>query len=424
MKTTFFRFIALASAVVLPLSCSPDFADVNPDTFDATKDSGEADFSVYVAIGNSLTAGIQSSGQGAAGWRSAFQAVSYPNLIAQQLGKGDSFTQPLLDGDGPSGWVDFNDPPFDSLGNPRLITRNSNLDATPSGPAPYHNMGVPGALLIEAPTVTSSANSLSSNTAFDIVLQGQTWAERANALGATFISFWLGNNEVLGAATQGSGTALATADQFGAAFSAMMTALTAGGADMVVANVPDVTTIPFVTTIALSTVDNLQELNAALPDAPTEFAETDIAYVLLSAQAAFEAGYGIPTVSGGLGPLPGTFTLTQSEVTSLRNTVNAYNAKISEIASAMDIPIMNANQLLKDIAAVSGPTGTGYHIGGGIRVKADFISGGIFSLDGVHTNTLGYAVIANEFIKTINAHYGSSIPLLDVTNYMGGVVLP
>ncbi len=420
MNRFMFRIMAIVIAVIMPLACSPDYADVKGDTFDPEKGSGTADFSVYVAIGNSLTAGIQSSGAGGvAGWRQTFQEVSYPNLIAQQLGHGANFTQPLLGGDGPTGWVDFDAIPFDTLGNPRFVVRNTNLDNTPSGPAPYHNMGVPGALLIESPTVTSSATSLTGNTAFDIVLQGQTWLARAGALNPTFVTFWLGNNEVLGAATQGSGTAVATPAQFGGAFRAMIGGLSGlpSSPDIAVGNIPDVTSIPFVTTIKMSDVDSLHKLNPALPAIPTLFAESNISYILLSAQTGFGLGFG-RTIAGGLGPLPGSFTLTQSEVTSLRATTAQYNDSIAAIAATYGAAVFDANGLLRDIAAVSGATGSGYNIGGGINVKSDFISGGIFSLDGVHPNTLGYAVVANGFIKTINAHFGSSIPLLDLASYI------
>ena len=43
--------------------------------------------------------------------------------------------------------------------------------------------------------------------------------------------------------------------------------------------------------------------------------------------------------------------------------------------------------------------------------------GGMFSLDGVHVNTVGYAIMANEMIETINGYYGSNIPLLNMAEY-------
>jgi hypothetical protein len=244
---------------------------------------------------------------------------------------------------------------------------------------------------------------------------------QAAALNPTFISFWLGNNEVLGAATKGSGTAIATPAQFGAAYRYMLGSLKALSTtpDMVTANIPNVTSIPFVTELKLAAYDSLHKLNSALPHEPTLFAETNIQYLLLSAGQAFPAGYGIPLAYGGNGiPLPGSFTLTTDEVTSLTNSVRAFNDTIDFIARAYGVPVVDVNGLLGNIAAVSGKYGAGYPIGSGIKVKTDFITGGIFSLDGVHPNTLGYAIIANEFIRTINDYYHSTVPLVNLNQYI------
>lgn len=418
IKHLFLILVALITTV-LYLSCSVDY----PDSKSQTVDWGNADFSVYLAIGNSLTAGVQNSGATVAGWKQSYQEVSYPAQIARQAGI-ITFTQPLLANNG-LGYVKLDS--FNRVtGKPSISTVNPST-STPSVARPYHNMGVPGALLIEAPTAYDSASSSAArggqpgNKLFNLVHQGQgTWLSLADSLNPTFISFWLGNNEVLGAATKGSGTAVATPAQFAQAFRYMIGNLKAltPAPGMVTANIFDVTSIPFVTELKLADYDSLHNLNASFPQTPTEFAETDIQYLLLSAGSAFQAGYGIPTALGGLGPLPGNFTLTANEVTSLGLTVQAYNDSIDFIARQYGVPVVNVNQVLHNIAAVSGKAGTGYNIGSGIKVKTDFITGGIFSLDGVHPNTLGYAMITNEFIKTINEFYHSTIPVLNLNQYM------
>ena len=55
----------------------------------------------------------------------------------------------------------------------------------------------------------------------------------------------------------------------------------------------------------------------------------------------------------------------------------------------------------------------------GVKYNASFIRGGSFSLDGVHLTGRGYAIIANEFIKSINSTYGSTLPQVNVNNYSG-----
>jgi hypothetical protein len=42
---------------------------------------------------------------------------------------------------------------------------------------------------------------------------------------------------------------------------------------------------------------------------------------------------------------------------------------------------------------------------------------GIYSEDGVHPNSRGYAFISNIFIEAINAKFGSTIPLTNISKY-------
>jgi hypothetical protein len=62
------------------------------------------------------------------------------------------------------------------------------------------------------------------------------------------------------------------------------------------------------------------------------------------------------------------------------------------------------NQFIADITA------NGYLVGG-IRLTADYLTGGLYSYDGIHPTDLGYAVIANEFIRVINQNGGSVEPV-------------
>ena len=55
----------------------------------------------------------------------------------------------------------------------------------------------------------------------------------------------------------------------------------------------------------------------------------------------------------------------------------------------------------------------------GVKYTATFVTGGTFSLDGVHLTGRGYALIANEFIKAINTTYKSTLPMVNVNSYSG-----
>ena len=63
------------------------------------------------------------------------------------------------------------------------------------------------------------------------------------------------------------------------------------------------------------------------------------------------------------------------------------------------------------------------HILDGIPFTTTFVTGGLFSLDGVHPTSRGYGIVANEFIKVINTKWGTSIPLVNVSQIPGSLIL-
>ena len=42
-----------------------------------------------------------------------------------------------------------------------------------------------------------------------------------------------------------------------------------------------------------------------------------------------------------------------------------------------------------------------------------FVTGGLISLDGIHPNDLGHALLCNEAIRAVNARFGSNLQPLD-----------
>jgi hypothetical protein len=86
------KFIYLAILAAGFASCEPEFEN----EVDANYTSGDADFTSYVAIGNSLTAGYMDGTVSRVG-----QTYSFPNLLAQKfaLVGGGAFTQPSYEED-------------------------------------------------------------------------------------------------------------------------------------------------------------------------------------------------------------------------------------------------------------------------------------------------------------------------------------
>ena len=57
----------------------------------------------------------------------------------------------------------------------------------------------------------------------------------------------------------------------------------------------------------------------------------------------------------------------------------------------------------------------GYISHDGVKIDPSYPSGNFFSADGIHPSSIGQGVVANEFITTINTHYDSKIPLINIS---------
>jgi hypothetical protein len=102
--------------------------------------------------------------------------------------------------------------------------------------------------------------------------------------------------------------------------------------------------------------------------------------------------------------------LTLDEISAISNAIDSYNNVIKTAADANNLAFVDANARLKELA-------NGGITINGVTFTDAFVSGGAFSLDGVHPSTRGYAIIANDFINAINAKYGANVPRVDVTSY-------
>ncbi|HEX6201737.1 MAG TPA: SGNH/GDSL hydrolase family protein [Thermoanaerobaculia bacterium] len=374
--------------------------------------AGAQDFSRFVALGDSLAAGFVSGGL-----EQHTQARSAPALVARQAGVTD-FQMPLISDPGI--------PPLLAIqgfaGGTPIIAPRSGQPGAPINlnlPRPYNNLAVPGF------DVADVLRTVTGNVLIDIILRGQGPAiGQALALQPTFAMVWIGNNDVLGAATSGiviDGVTLTPVASFRNDFRGLVGALRQAGADVVVATLPDVTVIPFVTTVPPVVVNpatrqpvigpNGQPIPLIGPQGP--LAPND--RVLLTATALLAQGIGIPAAIGGTNqPLPDSAVLSAAEVATVRARVAALNDVIRQAASDFGTAVADINGLLNRAAT------TGFPVGGNIVLTEDFLTGGIFSYDGVHPTPLGNAVAANEFIRAINATFDADVPPVDLIPFLFG----
>lgn len=371
--------------------------------------TGSADFSRYVALGDSLGAGFIS-----AGLVDQVQEHSYPALIYKQVNGGSlaGFELPLVSPPGIPATLQLV-----SLA-PVVITPAAGLGQPTnlSLPQPYSNLSVPGA------TVDSVLSTVSGGL-HDLVLRGLgTQVEQALFQQPTFVTFWV-NNDALGAAVSGvviEDVTLTSLAAFEAKYRAITSALALSGAQMALANIADVTTIPFVTGVAPVIVDPVTNQPILVGGNPVPLIGPEgplvpgSDFVLLSATSELANGDGIPAALGGSGrPLSNFAVLSAAEVSQINARVNQFNQVIAAVASENGAALVDINGSFAEIAA------NGLEIGG-IDLGTDFLTGGLFSLDGVHPTPFGYAVTANTWIEAINATFGAEIPPVDYFPYLFG----
>ncbi len=90
------------------------------------------------------------------------------------------------------------------------------------------------------------------------------------------------------------------------------------------------------------------------------------------------------------------------------------------VSSNSNFALVDINGLLNRIRSNDFTGGTSID---GLNFKTFYVQGGLFGLDGVHPTSRGYAVFANEFIKSINAKFGVHIPLVNVATVPASLIL-
>jgi hypothetical protein len=120
---------------------------------------------------------------------------------------------------------------------------------------------------------------------------------------------------------------------------------------------------------------------------------------------------GNPSSVRGVGvPLANSNVLTVREQARVTSAQNSYNATIAALAQANGLALVDVKTALQSVAQ------GGVAFNGGI-LTSTYVTGGGFSLDGVHPTPRGYAFTANTILNAINATYGSTVPRVDIGNY-------
>ena len=503
------KYILLTSILIGFTACNEDEYDYTPDPEPLPAlTAGEADFTKYVAVGASFTAGYTDN----ALFINA-QENSFPNTIAKEFAKigGGNFVQPLMN-DNIGGLLLGGQQ--DSRFAPRLYFYSDQdpNDDFDSGPYPlgivphlndfigeiptteafnnigsnFNNFGIPGAksyhltapgFAAANPYYTRIASGLTASVLSDAMAQNPTF----------FTLSEVGGNDVLGYATSGGDGSdpITPIGTFDFALNTLVSGLTANNAKGVIGNLPNITSLSHFTTVPHNPLSptnpdfapQIPLLNATfaplnqafaflgMPERAIVFSETEASPVVihdeslpniqpqlnavligggldaatagvLSAQfaqsrqataddllvlpsssviATVNVAYytqlvtaGVPaatagqlSVNGVTFPLEDKWVLLPQEQDEIAMATQAYNASISAAASANGLALVDLNAILEE-ASSTGIVFDDY------TLNTDLVFGGLVSLDGVHLTARGYALMANSFLKAIDATYGSN----------------
>jgi len=362
---------------------------------------------------------------------------------------------------------------------PAMVAGVSGTDITTHLTGTFNNVGIPGAKSFHL--LAAGYGSGAGNPYFARFASAPSTTVLADALSQnpTFFSLWIGGNDVLGFAMSGGtgvnhnisgNTNPATYGSndithnavFDSTINALATQLATGGKKGVMANLPYITSLPFFTTVGYNPVPLTQAQVTALNSGYAAYngglvaaknlgfiteAErvartitftvgknpvvivdeylTDITalnpglikmrqttaedYIVLSsggvsAQAHLAAG------NGTSAPLQDKWVVSKNEVTEIVAATDAYNVSIKAAADANKLAFVDAKSVM-NLLVNGGVRFGNYHM------SAQYVTGGTFSLDGIHPGARGYALIANSFLNAINAKYGATLRPIDLGLY-------
>jgi hypothetical protein len=383
-------------------------------------------FDRYVSMGNSITAGFQS-----AGINDSTQSQSYAVLLARAM--HSPFFAPLMRRPGCP-------PPFTNVftqarvGGGTPTTCALRVVTTP--PPPYvSNTAVPGAEVFDLFNNFAYAPDTNANALTSFFLGGLTQTQMMERAHPTFVSVWIGNNDVLGAATAspnaGDTTKITSVTDFQTRYGTLLDTIAQAAPDgVVLLGVANVTLVPYFSRGAtywaikngvfgpspfpatFTVSNNCAPVATAIPGARGDSVLVPFPYGAALLQAASPPNNQArnldcaDTVAGVVVP---------SELVKLVGAMTAYNAFISSQATARGWAYLDVNAKLAQLAADTAqvrpfpyfPQG---NAGDTVAVRRPF--GRAFSLDGIHPSASTHRILADTLRHVIDAKYGTAIPAI------------
>lgn len=367
--------------------------------------TAKLDTSTFVALGDSLAAGLTNFSLIAVD-----QRASFPAVMARQMGA--DFTLPLLQGPGLGEAHGF---PGIPVSPPHDLQTTVLAEFPPRKPA--SNLSVPGLTVADVvtrrPTLPLIDRGDARQTAINFIfglpglLDGQaptsTLLDIAAARQPTLAVVALGSAEALDAATSGDPSRIPDAARFGAQYRQILSALSAT-AKVVVTTIPDpIDTAHFSTLDAASHVVKLPPpiLMGAYGLQPDD---------RITVNGLIEIGCQLGLKK--MAPLGEAHVLRAAVAADISKGVAALNAEIARAAQERGALVYDRAAFVRKVAA------DGLTIGSR-KLTKEFL-GGLYSMNGYTPGQTGQAALANELLTLLNRTYGTSFPLVNLESIAAG----
>lgn len=418
---------------------------------------GNIDVTRYVALGDSITAGYTDGALCYYG-----QQNTYANLLARQFKTigGGEFKQPFINPN--SVGIGF-------AGNSCLVLKNIANSIEPTSlnlsylatqgdssifsennynsDGPFNNMGIPGSKAISV-VMANYGNPDNGDGNYNPFFTRMTSSKATDSilsdallLEPTFFSLFIGNNDVLAYALSG-GTLDAVTPLKGEAgkgfeesIRVIVNALVTNGAKGAIANLPDLNSVPYFAAIPYNGLVLNERDSILINDKYSSYGlhfikgknpliindsveNTDRIRQMKKGESILSDilfDVNKEDYLSGITPIPKKYVLTNSENLKIENTIKAYNNYLKTMANEKKLAFVDVNALLRKARTD--------RIYNSLSHKFIYKNSGVFSLDGLHPNAYGQALLANEFIKAINTLYHTYIPLLD-SNKFKNIIFP
>lgn len=355
-------------------------------------------FSVYCAIGDSLTQGCQGMNV-----EENRQQLSYPAQLARAM--DTEFRQPLITFPGcgmpnPEDWLKDDNIGAGTMIRSALFPRR--VDRHYDDQDSLNNFAVTGATLGQILDWHHTALGPDRNAFVEMVGHISPWmtttlgghikkrrdsaVDQALARKPTFVTVWIGNNDSFISTVAGTSKYCTPADTWSRQWNELVDRIKATPSIKGVALV----TLPYPTAAAF-----LQPAGNPWHDVRCDLPE------------------------GCMVPFFATRTrsvndvLTPEELAKIHRLVDSYNTDIRRTAAEEGWALADANAIFCRVVT----EGMRLHHADGtpsdIVLTTDYATGGVFTLDGMHPTSPAYAYSANQIIRAINANYHTTLPLID-----------